>query len=132
MAWLHCYCTRCTLIYVCKIYVCKKLMDSLSIGLLHFSVAWDSEDIDHWHIDKFTEGDMAQPLTEESSFATLFPKYREKYLQKVWPHVTRLLKSKVIFIVIDIPRMCMQSVCCSVLMRLHGDGDSTCFKCAVD
>ena len=38
---------------------------------------------------------MTNPLTEESSFATLFPKYREKYLQKVWPHVTRVLKEHV-------------------------------------
>ena len=59
-------------------------------------LAWDNDDIDHWHIEKFNEDDMPQPLTEESSFATLFPKYREKYLQKVWPHVTRVLKSRVI------------------------------------
>ena len=32
---------------------------------------------------------------EESSFATLFPKYREKYLQQVWPHVTRTLKEHI-------------------------------------
>ena len=38
---------------------------------------------------------MPHPLTEESSFATLFPKYREKYLEKVWPHVTRTLKGHV-------------------------------------
>ena len=55
-------------------------------------LAWDNDTIDHWHIEKFKEGDMPKPLTEESSFATLFPKYREKYLQKVWPHVTRILK----------------------------------------
>lgn len=59
------------------------------------SLAWDSEDIDHWTIEEFKNGDMSQPLLEESSFATLFPKYREKYLQKVWPHVTRLLKDHV-------------------------------------
>ncbi len=57
--------------------------------------AWDSEDIDHWKIEEFKSGDMSQPLMEESSFATLFPKYRERYLQKAWPHVTKALKEQV-------------------------------------
>ena len=30
---------------------------------------------------------------EESSFATLFPKYREHYLREVWPIVTKALDS---------------------------------------
>lgn len=34
---------------------------------------------------------LKAPLMEESSFATLFPQYREKYLREVWPLVTREL-----------------------------------------
>jgi ribosomal RNA assembly protein len=34
---------------------------------------------------------MPGHLLEESAFATLFPKYREKYLRQVWPLVTRAL-----------------------------------------
>ena len=43
---------------------------------------WDTDDIDHWKTDEWTEEDrLCGPLLEESSFATLFPRYREKYLQ---------------------------------------------------
>lgn len=54
---------------------------------------WDNDTIDHWKIEKFEEGEMkGGSLTEESSFATLFPAYREKYLREVWPLFTRELK----------------------------------------
>eukprot|EP00873_Tetraselmis_striata_P039058 jgi/Tetstr1/459322/TSEL_004717.t1 len=54
---------------------------------------WDHDGIDHWTIPKFSKEDnTGGVLLEESSFATLFPKYREKYLREVWPAVTRALK----------------------------------------
>uniref|UniRef100_A0A383VE42 KRR-R motif-containing protein 1 n=1 Tax=Tetradesmus obliquus TaxID=3088 RepID=A0A383VE42_TETOB len=53
---------------------------------------WDHEGIEHWKIEPFTKEDNPTGLLEESSFATLFPKYREKYLREVWPAVTRALK----------------------------------------
>ncbi|KAJ1957325.1 ribosomal RNA assembly protein krr1, partial [Dipsacomyces acuminosporus] len=40
----------------------------------------------------FTPEDMPAPLLEESSFATLFPKYREGYLREIWPLVTKALE----------------------------------------
>jgi ribosomal RNA assembly protein len=55
---------------------------------------WDNEDIDHWKIDDWDENKDSLPgghLLEESSFATLFPKYRENYLKEIWPVVTRAL-----------------------------------------
>ena len=56
---------------------------------------WDNPDINHWEIKKWDQenGDHLEggSLLEESSFATLFPKYREKYLRDVWSLVTRAL-----------------------------------------
>jgi hypothetical protein len=38
---------------------------------------------DHWKLEPFKQGEMPSHLLEESSFATLFPAYREKYLREV-------------------------------------------------
>ncbi|CAN6674867.1 Krr1p small subunit processome component [Trichomonascus vanleenenianus] len=57
---------------------------------------WDTEDIDKWKEEPFLPEDLksGEPFLEESSFATLFPKYREAYLQQVWGDVTRALEKK--------------------------------------
>eukprot|EP00456_Euglypha_rotunda_P020776 TRINITY_DN18033_c0_g1_i9.p1 TRINITY_DN18033_c0_g1~~TRINITY_DN18033_c0_g1_i9.p1 ORF type:complete len:160 (-),score=17.34 TRINITY_DN18033_c0_g1_i9:11-490(-) len=53
---------------------------------------WDSENIDHWKIDPVTKENPLDAPVEESSFATLFPKYREAYIREVWPSITTKLK----------------------------------------
>jgi len=54
---------------------------------------WDHDGIDHWKVEPFTaEDNPFGGVVEESSFATLFPKYRETYLREVWPLVEVKLK----------------------------------------
>ncbi|GAA6000330.1 hypothetical protein JCM10207_007965 [Rhodosporidiobolus poonsookiae] len=57
---------------------------------------WDVEGTDHWSIQPFgetnEEGQKWEPFLEESSFSTLFPKYREVYLREIWGHVTTTLE----------------------------------------
>jgi ribosomal RNA assembly protein len=54
---------------------------------------WDNDPtLDKWKINPFTKEDAKNPLSEESSFAVLFPQYREKYIKEVWPHIKKALK----------------------------------------
>lgn len=54
---------------------------------------WDNETIDHWKPVQINKEDAPKGglLTQESSFATLFPQYREQYLREVWPDVKKVL-----------------------------------------
>jgi len=82
---------------------------------------WDTDDIDKWKVrplsskhpspqaytlnqlDTFTPADNAAgTFTEESSFATLFPKYREVYLKEAWPLITRSLATHHIACTLDL------------------------------
>lgn len=64
---------------------------------------WDTDDIDHWAIQPFQVDDnKGGTFTEESSFATLFPKYRERYLREVWSAVTQALEPHGIACTLDL------------------------------
>ncbi|KZW04392.1 hypothetical protein EXIGLDRAFT_663921 [Exidia glandulosa HHB12029] len=64
---------------------------------------WDTDDIDRWKIDPFKpEDNVAGAFVRESSFATLFPRYREKYLREVWGTATRALDSHGIACTLDL------------------------------
>ncbi|KAF5735800.1 KRR1 small subunit processome component [Tripterygium wilfordii] len=54
---------------------------------------WDEDpNIDRWTIEKFDPSWNERGMLEVSSFSTLFPQYREKYLQECWPMVKSALK----------------------------------------
>jgi ribosomal RNA assembly protein len=64
---------------------------------------WDTDDIDKWKTEPFKpEDNTGGTLTEESSFATLFPKYREVYLKEAWPLVTKALEKYGIACTLDL------------------------------
>ena len=64
---------------------------------------WDTDDIDKWHEEPFTPDQNAGgTFSEESSFATLFPKYRETYLKASWPTITRALEKHGIACTLDL------------------------------
>ncbi|XP_048330090.2 KRR1 small subunit processome component homolog [Ziziphus jujuba] len=54
---------------------------------------WDEDpNIDRWKIEKFDPSWNEGGMLEVTSFSTLFPSYREKYLQEAWPIVKSALK----------------------------------------
>ncbi|KAI9363997.1 ribosomal RNA assembly protein mis3 [Zopfochytrium polystomum] len=64
---------------------------------------WDTDDIDKWKVEPFkTDEKNDVPFLEESSFATLFPKYRETYLRTVWPNISGALKKLGISCILDL------------------------------
>lgn len=64
---------------------------------------WDTDDIDKWKEETFTaDQNLGGAFSEESSFATLFPKYRETYLKASWPMITRALEKNGIACKLDL------------------------------
>ncbi|KAL0561371.1 hypothetical protein IC582_001796 [Cucumis melo] len=54
---------------------------------------WDEDpNIDRWKVEKFDPSWNEAGMLEVSSFSTLFPVYREKYLRDTWPVVKSALK----------------------------------------
>jgi ribosomal RNA assembly protein len=69
---------------------------------------WDTSDVDKWKKEPFRREDLpGGSFLEESSFATLFPKYREAYLREAWPLVTKALEQHGIACTLDLVEGCM-------------------------
>ncbi|KAH6777128.1 RNA-binding KH domain-containing protein [Perilla frutescens var. frutescens] len=68
---------------------------------------WDDPSIDHWKVDKFDPSWNETGMLEVSSFSTLFPQYREKYLQECWPIVKGALKEQGIACELNLVEGCM-------------------------
>uniref|UniRef100_A0A8C5LFI0 KRR1 small subunit processome component n=1 Tax=Jaculus jaculus TaxID=51337 RepID=A0A8C5LFI0_JACJA len=57
---------------------------------------------DGWKEPVFSKDDNPRGLLEESSFATLFPKYREAYLKECWPLVQKALNEHHVSATLDL------------------------------
>ncbi|XP_023219652.1 KRR1 small subunit processome component homolog [Centruroides sculpturatus] len=66
--------------------------------------AGETASYDAWkmNIPSFSKDDNPTGLLCESSFATLFPKYREKYLRECWPLVKHTLSDHGIYAELDV------------------------------
>ena len=54
---------------------------------------WDNNpDLDKYFEEEFKPEYNQNGVVEESSFAVLFPQYREKYIKEIWPLVKKSLK----------------------------------------
>ncbi|KAI7965763.1 hypothetical protein MJO29_001511, partial [Puccinia striiformis f. sp. tritici] len=73
---------------------------------------WNTDDIDQWKIKPFAESDKEKikSTTEESSFATLFPKYRKVYLKEIWSHPTKVLDQHGVACVLNLVKGSMTAV----------------------
>lgn len=82
----------------------ERLKESQMVSTHNRDKPWDTEDIDKWNVDEFKPEDNASglPFAEESSFMTLFPKYREAYLKSIWKNVTKALEAHHIACVLDL------------------------------
>lgn len=67
-----------------------------------FTIAGDESELltvpEGWKEPTFLREDNPRGFLEESSFATLFPKYREAYLKECWALVQKALGEVVSFI----------------------------------
>lgn len=74
------------------------IVNGADVNFEDFSTVDESELLtvpEGWKEAPFTKEDNVHGLLEESSFATLFPKYREAYLKECWPLVQNALSDYV-------------------------------------
>jgi ribosomal RNA assembly protein len=68
----------------------------------------DDRELSQDQIEEFKATDnIGGTFAEESSFATLFPKYREVYLKQSWPMITKSLEKHGIACTLDLVEGCM-------------------------
>lgn len=81
-----------------------RFVNYLQLHFKHFEVRRTTTNMTfNQQIDEFKpEDNTGGTFAEESSFMTLFPKYREVYLKEAWPLITRTLEKQGIACTLDL------------------------------